>query len=78
MTLRLLLLYSPIMMKDWQHTGAFVIQFQAETDIGMGQFEGRIEHIASCKTTQFQSLDEFLSFVSQVLTQVRAHPQERF
>jgi hypothetical protein len=66
------------MMKDWQHTGAFVIQFQTETDIGKGQFEGRIEHIASCKNTQFRSLDEFLAFVSQVLTQVHAHPQERF
>ena len=78
MTLHRLVPYSPIMMKDWQHTGAFVIQFQAETDISQGQFEGRIEHIASCKTTQFQSLDEFLFFVSQVMTQVRAHPQERF
>jgi hypothetical protein len=78
MTVRLLFLYCLTMMKDWQHTGAFVIQFQAETDISQGQFEGRIEHIASCKTTQFQSLDEFLSFVSQVMTQVRAHPQERF
>ena len=78
MTLDRAFLYSPIMMKDWQHTGAFVIQFQAETDIKQGQFEGRIEHIASSQTTQFQSLDEFLSFVSQVMTQVRAQPQERF
>ena len=70
--------YSPAMMKDWQHTSAFVIQFQSQTDIGKGQFEGRVEHIASSRNTHFHSFDEFLTFVADVLSQVRAQPQEQF
>ena len=65
-------------MNDWQHSTAFVIQFRSGIDIGMGQFEGRIEHVASCETTQFHSLNEFTAFVEQVLEQVRAHQEESF
>jgi hypothetical protein len=63
-------------MNDWQHTNAFVIQFRSGINVGTGQFAGRIEHVASCKTTQFHSLDEFTAFVAQVLEQVRIHQEE--
>jgi hypothetical protein len=63
-------------MNDWQHNNAFVIQFRSGIEVGAGQFAGRIEHVASCKTTQFHSLEEFTAFIAQVLDHVRAHQEE--
>ncbi|HET9529369.1 MAG TPA: hypothetical protein VFQ92_03400 [Blastocatellia bacterium] len=62
-------------MKSWQYTGAFVIQFRPETDIGAGRFEGRVEHMVSYKATQFHTLDELLGFIASVLADVRATEQ---
>lgn len=59
-------------MKAWQHTRAFVIQFLPGTAVEAGSFEGRVEHVATSTATQFHSLDEFLSFVSNVLNEARA------
>lgn len=58
-------------MDDWQYKAAFVIQFRPETDIEAGRFEGRVEHIPSCKATRFHSLDELLAFIARVLAEVR-------
>jgi hypothetical protein len=58
------------MMVGWQYKAAFVIQFQPETDIESGRFEGRVEHISSCKATRFHSLDELLAFIASVLSEV--------
>jgi hypothetical protein len=63
--------YCPLMMKGWQYGGAFVIQFRPESDIETGRFEGRIEHMSSCKATRFHSLDELLGFIASVLTEVK-------
>ena len=63
--------YCPFLMEGWQYKAAFVIQFRPETDIEAGRFEGRVEHIASYKTTRFHSLDELLGFIASVLTEVR-------
>ena len=68
--------YCPLIMKGWQYTGAFVIQFRPETDVGNGRFEGRVEHIVSYKTTQFHSLDELLSFIASVLAEV-SNPEQQ-
>jgi len=57
-------------MEKWQYSAAFVIQFRPETDIEAGQFTGRVEHVASYKATRFHSLDELLSFIASVLTEV--------
>lgn len=62
--------YYPLMMVGWQYKAAFVIQFQPETDIESGRFEGRVEHISSCKATRFHSLDELLAFIASVLSEV--------
>ena len=58
-------------MDGWQYKGAFVIQFWRETEVESGRFGGRIEHIQSSRATRFQSLDEILVFVTEVLAKVR-------
>jgi hypothetical protein len=63
--------YYPLMREEWQYKAAFVIQFQPETDIAAGRFEGRVEHVASHEATRFHSLDELLGFIASVLTEVR-------
>jgi hypothetical protein len=63
-------------MKDWRYNGAFVIQFQPETDFETGRCQGRVEHIVSYKTMRFRSLDELLAFVTQVLTEMRAGEEQ--
>ena len=57
-------------MDDWQYKKAFVIQFRPETDIEVGQFDGRVEHIPSSKATRFHSLDQLLAFIASVLAEV--------
>ena len=69
------LAHSPLLMEEWQYKAAFVIQFRPETEIGAGRFEGRVEHVASCKATRFHSLDELLSFIAKVLAEVRSTEQ---
>jgi hypothetical protein len=64
--------YSPLMMKGWQYSGAFVIQFRPESDIRAGRFEGKVEHMTSHKAARFHSLEELLSFIAGVLAEVRA------
>jgi hypothetical protein len=58
------------MIGRWQYRAAFVIQFRPETDIEAGRFEGRVEHIASYKATQFHALDELLGFIASVLSEL--------
>lgn len=57
-------------MNDWQYKAAFVIQFRPETDIQVGRFEGRVEHIPSSTSTRFHSLEELLAFIANILTEV--------
>ena len=63
--------YFPLLMEGWQYKGAFVIQFRPETDVEVGRFEGKVEHVASHKSMRFHSLDELLAFIASVLTEVR-------
>lgn len=49
---------------------AFVIQFRPETDVEAGRFEGKVEHIASYEVTRFSSLEELLSFIVRMLSEV--------
>ena len=62
--------YCPFLMEGWQYKAAFVIQLRPETDIEAGRFEGRVEHVASTKAKRFHSLEELLSFIARVLTEV--------
>jgi len=57
-------------MGDWQYKAAFVIQFRPETDIQVGRFEGRVEHISSSRSARFHSLEELLAFIASTLAEV--------
>ena len=63
-------------MEGWQYKAAFVVQFRPDTDIEVGRFEGRVEHVASCKATRFHSLDELLIFIASVLAEVSRTEQQ--
>jgi hypothetical protein len=52
---------------DWPYTGAFVVQFGPETDIGAGRLVGRVEHVASTQSARFGSLDELLAAFRHML-----------
>ena len=58
-------------MEGWQHRAAFVVQFRPETNVEAGRFEGRIEHISSSRSIRFESLDQLLGFVAEVLASLR-------
>lgn len=45
---------------------AFVIQLREGTEVGK-RFAGRAEHVQSAHAAQFQSVEELLAFIEQVL-----------
>ena len=56
---------------------AFVVQFGRETALDTGRIAGRVEHVVSGKAARFQSLDELVAFMSEVLREVKTtsrHP----
>jgi len=54
---------------------AFVVQFRVETDLAQGYCTGRVEHVVSGQAAHFQSLEELVAFMTEVLTSVRTqHP----
>ena len=63
--------YCPLLMEGWQSRAAFVVQFREDTDVQAGKVEGRIEHIASYRSSRFQSIDEMLTFIARVLNEIR-------
>ena len=46
---------------------AFVVQFQEETDVEQRLLLGRVEHIMSGQSRRFQSQEELLEFIGQIL-----------
>ena len=67
--------YSLRVMKRLQHTSTFVIQFRSGTDLAAGEVAGRVEHVASTRSACFDSLDELLAFLTEVLTRVHTHAE---
>jgi hypothetical protein len=57
-------------MEEWQSKAAFVVQFREGTDVEARRLDGRIEHIASYKSTRFHSVDELLAFIGGVLAEL--------
>ena len=58
-------------------TQAFVVQFGRETAVDLGRMAGRVEHVVSGKGARFQSLDELVAFMMEVLREVAStshHP----
>ncbi|HJY30148.1 MAG TPA: hypothetical protein VJ306_19100 [Pyrinomonadaceae bacterium] len=76
MTLARVGAYSATMLNGWQHRGSFVIKFSAETNPEKGRFVGRVEHVASGKTTRFESADALVRFLNDVLNNVRQEFQQ--
>ena len=56
---------------------AFVVHFRTNTDVCRGQIAGRVEHVVSGQSMHFDSLEELLAFIDQVLAHVRAPPRRR-
>jgi hypothetical protein len=56
---------------------AFVVHFGRETALDTGHMAGRVEHVVSGKAARFQSLDELVAFMREVLREVAStslHP----
>jgi hypothetical protein len=56
---------------------AFVVHFRLSTNITQGRIAGRVEHVVSGQSTQFDSLEELLAFMARVLVSVRAPLRRR-
>jgi hypothetical protein len=46
---------------------AFVVQFSAQTQVDLGQFTGRVEHVVSGHARRFQTLEELIGCLVQML-----------
>ena len=64
-------------MNDFQHAGAFVVQFRPSTDFECGRVEGRVEHIASGLTAHFTSTGELLEMLAGLWRCMRAEVEHR-
>ena len=64
------------MLNGWQHKRSFVIKFSVDANPEEGRFIGRVEHVASGKTTRFESSDALVSFLNDVLKKVRHEFQQ--
>jgi len=56
---------------------AFVVYFRVNSKVARGRVAGRVEHLASGRSTHFGSLEELLAFMGRVLAAVRAPPRLR-
>ncbi|MGH8069346.1 MAG: hypothetical protein ACRERE_29745 [Candidatus Entotheonellia bacterium] len=50
---------------------AFVVQFRAPPPGASPRYEGRVEHLVSGQVARFHSLEELLTFMIRVLTDVQ-------
>jgi hypothetical protein len=48
---------------------AFVVQLHADAQVENHHFKGRVEHIVSHQATHFESLEELVAFIVQVVTE---------
>ena len=47
---------------------AFVVQLHAEAKVEQGECRGRVEHVVSMRATHFDSLEELVAFMVQMVT----------
>jgi hypothetical protein len=50
---------------------AFVVQLGGGSDVGRGQFSGRVEHVVSGEVAHFEAPEDLLAFIGRVLAQSR-------
>jgi hypothetical protein len=46
---------------------AFVVQVHAEAQVEQGHFKGRVEHVVSRQAAHFESLEELVAFITQLV-----------
>src|SRR5215468_3196254 len=55
---------------------AFVVQFRAQTQVDLSRFAGRIEHVVSGHARRFETLDELVECLVQMLVTLGTPPPE--
>jgi len=55
---------------------AFVVQFSAQTQVDVGRFAGRVEHVVSGYARRFQTLEELVGCLVQMLVTLGTTPPE--
>jgi len=55
---------------------AFVVQFGVQTDVELGRFVGRVEHVVSGHARRFQTLEELAGSLVQMLVTLGTLPPE--
>lgn len=55
---------------------AFVVQFSAQTNVTLGRFAGRVEHVVSGHARRFQTLEELVGSLVQMLVTLGTLPPE--
>jgi hypothetical protein len=55
---------------------AFVVQFSAQTNVALGWFAGRVEHVVSGHARRFQTLEELVGSLVQMLVTLVATSAE--
>jgi hypothetical protein len=64
----------PPLERRLPRAGAFVIQFRSGSTFEEGRVEGRVEHVASGLTVQFESWEQLVDVFTRVLKEVAADP----
>jgi hypothetical protein len=52
---------------------AFVVQFRVKATGVSSPYDGRVEHLVSGQVAHFHSLEDLLTFMVRVLTEVEQH-----
>jgi hypothetical protein len=55
---------------------AFVVQLHATADVAQARLVGRVEHVVSGQARHFHTLEELLTFIARVLTELEARAAE--
>jgi len=55
---------------------AFVVQFSAQTNVALGRFAGRVEHVVSGHASRFQTLEELVGRLVEMLLALGTSPPE--
>ena len=67
--------YSRPVMKGLQHANAFVIQFRGAEEATPERLSGRVEHVASGRTTLFQTVEELPQILLKMLRAVASEKE---
>jgi hypothetical protein len=62
-------------MNELKHASAFVVQFRADADPARGKLAGRVEHVASGRTANFQSVHDLPELLRRMLSDARQADQ---